>query len=390
MHVFIVVGSRPEAIKLAPVIAALKADLLAFRVTVCSTGQQRDLIAPTLADFGLTPSFDLNVMRQDPSLAGLTVRLVSALDEALAAFGPDCVLVQGDTTSAMAGALAAFYRRIPVGHVEAGLRSDDRHAPFPEEVNRRIITACADLHFAPTVRCVTRLLQEGVQPASVFLTGNTVVDAMLSMRERSKSEPSALPIELMARIRNRRMLLTTVHRRENWGKGIASICDALLAIVAEVPDLVAVWPVHPNPSVRDTVTLRLGGHPSIVLTPPQSYRALVELLDRAYLVLTDSGGIQEEAPSFGKPVLVLRDRTERPEGVDAGVAEIVGTDPARVIAEVCRLTLQPDAYRRMASAQNPYGDGQSAARIRAALLRSIATQPAMDRVPQLARKVGRT
>lgn len=388
MHVFIVVGSRPEAIKLAPVIGALQGDREAVRVTVCSTGQQRDLIGPTLADFGLTASIDLKVMRPDTSLAALTVRLITALDDAFAGCEPDWVLVQGDTTSAMAGALAAFYRRIPVGHVEAGLRSDDRHAPFPEEVNRRIITGCADLHFAPTARCVTRLLQEGVAPASVLLTGNTVVDAMLAMRARTAGEPSVLPAAVTARLQHQRMLLTTVHRRENWGQGIASICDALLAVVTEVPDVIAVWPVHPNPSVREAVTSRLGAHPRIVLLPPQSYRALVELLDRAYLVLTDSGGLQEEAPSFGKPVLVLRDRTERPEGIDAGVATIVGTDPARVMAEVFRLTRQPDAYARMATAQNPYGDGHAAARIRSALMRSTGTRPAADPVRHLEREVG--
>lgn len=389
MHIFIVVGSRPEAIKLAPVITALQDDRDIFRVTVCSTGQQGDLIAPTLADFGLSATIDLQVMRPDSALAGLTLRLIAALDAALAGFDPDCVVVQGDTTSAMAGALAAFYRRIPVAHVEAGLRTSDHHSPFPEEVNRRIITACADLHFAPTSRCVTRLLQEGVAPSSVFLTGNTVVDAMLSMRERTAAEPSVLTRDLASRLLHRRMLLTTVHRRENWGQRLGSICDALLAVVTEVPDLVAVWPVHPNPSVRDLVTSRLGSHPQIILLPPQSYRALVELLDRAYLVLTDSGGLQEEAPSFGKPVLVLRDETERPEGIDTGVAALVGTDPARVIGEVFRLTRQPEAYARMAKAQNPYGDGRSAARIRAALMRSAARPNAAGAVPPRVPGVGR-
>jgi UDP-N-acetylglucosamine 2-epimerase len=368
MRVFIVVGSRPEAIKLAPVIAALRCDRGTFEVTVCSTGQQRDLIGPTLADFDLAASIDLDVMRADSSLAGLTARLMSALDKALAAFEPDWVVVQGDTTSAMVGALAAFYRRIPVAHVEAGLRSDDRHAPFPEEVNRRIITPCADLHCAPTARCATRLAQEGVPASAILVTGNTVVDAMLWMRARVANRPSVLPADVIARLERGRVILTTVHRRENWGRGIASVCESLLTIVNEVPDLVVAWPLHPNPSVRDAITSRVGGHSQIVLMPPQSYQALVELLERSYLVLTDSGGLQEEAPSFGKPLLVLRDRTERPEGIDAGIATLVGTDSSRVVGEVLRLTFQPDHYARMATAQNPYGDGRSASRIRAALI----------------------
>lgn len=381
--IVVVVGSRPEAIKLAPVVRLLHDDAAAFRTIVCSTGQQRDLIVPALAEFDLAPDVDLQVMRGDASLAGLTARLLPAIDDVLGSEDPDWVMVQGDTTSAMAGALASFYRRIPVAHVEAGLRTDDRFAPFPEEINRRIITQCADLHFAPTARCGERLAREGVSPAAIHVTGNTVVDALLWMRTRSRGRPSALPPRVADCAIGRRMLLVTLHRRENWGAPMAALCNALLTILREMPDLMVVFPVHPNPRVRDVVEASMGGHPRICLLPPQPYAALVELMHRAFLILTDSGGIQEEAPTFGTPVLVLRDRTERPEGIEAGVAALVGTAPADVIAAVRRLVLHPAEYARMSSARNPYGDGRSSARIRAALLQDRVgngPEPAADAV----------
>lgn len=365
--IVVIVGSRPEAIKLAPVIRSLNEMPGMFRPIVCSTGQQRDLIVPALSEFGITPDIDLDVMRGDASLAGLTARLLPALDSVLEAADPAWVVVQGDTTSAMAGALAAFYRRIPVAHVEAGLRTDDRFAPFPEEVNRRIITQCADVHFAPTEHCRERLLGEGVPCASVVVTGNTVVDALLWTRQRLSGAVSTLPAAIGDRIAGRRLILVTLHRRENWGEPMARICGALRAIVAELPDVAVALPVHPNPRVRDLVTEQLDGHPRICLMPPQSYTSVVELMDRAFLILTDSGGLQEEAPTFGTPVLVLRDCTERPEGVAAGVARLVGTDPETIVAEVLRLALTPSAYACMSSVRSPYGDGRSSARIRAVL-----------------------
>ena len=367
--IVVIVGSRPEAIKLAPVIRSLREDAGALHTIVCSTGQQRDLIVPMLAEFDLVPDVDLDVMRGDASLAGLTARLLPAIDGVLASEDPDWVVVQGDTTSAMAGALAAFYRRIPVAHVEAGLRTDDRFAPFPEEINRRIITQCADMHFAPTARCAHRLAQEGVPRSAIHITGNTVVDALLWMRRRNRGGLSPVPSRVSDSAIGRRMVLVTLHRRENWGDRMAVICAALLVIVREFPDLMVAFPVHPNPRVRDVVTAALGGHSRICLMPPQPYAALVDLMDRAFVILTDSGGIQEEAPTFGTPVLVLRDRTERPEGIDAGVAALVGTDPGAIAAAVRRLVLNPSDHARMSSALNPYGDGQAATRIRAALLR---------------------
>jgi UDP-N-acetylglucosamine 2-epimerase len=366
--VLVIVGSRPEAIKLAPVVFALREAPERFETVICSTGQQRHLIPQALAQFGLAPALELDVMREDQTLADLTSRLVSRLDPVLGRIKPDWVLVQGDTTSAMAGGLCAFYRQIPVGHVEAGLRTDDRRAPFPEEVNRRIITQCADLHFAPTERAAERLRREGVPVSRIRMTGNTVVDALMWMRARIRRGPSVLPASLLAHIAAGRLLLVTMHRRESFGEGMGHICDALLAVMAAVDDLVIALPVHPNPHVQSVVRERLGDHPRIALIEPQPYRALVELMDRAYLVITDSGGLQEEAPAFGTPVLVLRATTERPEGVDAGVARLVGTDRDRIVDEVLRLVRDGDAYRRMSSVANPYGDGTAARRIVSALV----------------------
>jgi UDP-N-acetylglucosamine 2-epimerase len=381
--VVVIVGTRPEAIKLSPVLTALARRPAVFEPMICSTGQQRDLVAPALAEFGFTAAVDLDVMRDNDSLARLTARLLPAIDDVLTRHRPAWVIVQGDTTSAMTGALAAFYRGIPVAHVEAGLRTDDRRAPFPEEVNRRIITQCADLHFAPTSRCGERLAHEGVARSAIYVTGNTVVDALLWMRERIARDGTTLAPPIAARIADQRLILVTLHRRENWGAPMARICAALLTIVDALPDTVVAFPVHPNPRVRAAVERALD-HPRICLLEPQSYASVVELMDRAFLVLTDSGGIQEEAPTFGTPVLVLRDRTERPEGIEEGVACLVGTESDRIHREVLRLALDPAAYARMSSARSPYGDGRSSARIRTALLEQLgrATGPAADAVPR--------
>ena len=361
--ILLVVGSRPEAIKLAPVVFALREQADRFDTVICSTGQQRDLIPQALGEFDLEPDIELDVMREDQTLAGLTARLVTSLDSVLGQINPDWVLVQGDTTSAMVGALAAFYRGVPVGHVEAGLRTDDRRAPFPEEVNRRVISQCADLHFAPTERSAARLLSEGLPPATVQMTGNTVVDALLWMRDRIRQGESSLPASLVARLGTKRLVLVTTHRRESFGAGIEHTCAAILSLAQSMDDVVFALPVHPNPRVRDVVLERLDRHPRIVLLEPQPYRALVELMDRATLILTDSGGVQEEAPTFGTPVLVLRTTTERPEGIDAGVAKLVGTDRDRIVEEALDLLRNPEARARMSAPVSPYGDGRAAQRI---------------------------
>lgn len=362
-------GSRPEAIKLAPVVFALRREPVHFECILGSTGQQRDMIGPALAEFGLTADFDLNVMRAKQSLAGLTSRLMVRLDTALTRMKPDWVLVQGDTTSALAGAVAAFYRRVPVGHVEAGMRSFDHFSPFPEEFNRRAITQCASAHFAATELSAGNLRTEGVPTSSIRVTGNTGIDALLWMRRQTAGDRSSFPPDLLARLENRRLLFVTTHRRENFGRPLANICRALLTIARVAGDVVIVLPVHPNPEVKERVLSTLGEQPKVVLLAQQSYRTVVELMDRAHLVLTDSGGLQEEAPAFGKPVLVLRENTERPEGVDAGAAKLIGTDHDAIVDHTLHLLRDRQAYAAMARVRHVYGDGSAAPRIVEALAR---------------------
>lgn len=381
-QIFIVVGSRPEAIKLAPVAQALAATP-GLRPIVCSTGQQRHMIPAALQEFGLRPEIELDVMAPNQTLGGLTARLAERLDAALAAAAPDYVLVQGDTTSAMVGALTAFYRRVPVGHVEAGLRTGNVWSPFPEELNRRIVTQCASVHFAPTERCEANLLMEGVTPSRIFVTGNTVVDALLASRERIRRSAPRLPGHLCRALDGRRLILVTSHRRENFDGGLERICIALRRIVESVEDAVVALPVHPNPVVTETVERHLRNHPGVLLLEPLPYGVFLELLDRSFLVMTDSGGLQEEAPSFGKPLLVLRDTTERPEGVDAGVARLVGTQEDDIVANALELLRERRAYRRMATSTNPYGDGTAARRI-AAILRQAFAGPSISIAPPAA------
>lgn len=365
--VVIVVGSRPEAIKLAPVVKQLRAHESGFEAVICATGQQRDLLPQALAEFNLRADIDLAVMQPDQSLAGLTARLMTGLDGVLAERRPAWVLVQGDTTSAMVGALAGFYRNVPVGHVEAGLRTGDPRAPFPEEVNRRIITQCATLHFAPTQLAERNLRAEGVPASRVFVTGNTIVDALLSIRDECRHDPPPMPEAVRSLARGQRVVLVTSHRREHFGRDLEEICQGLLRIAHALPDLLIVYPVHPNPHVRGPVEQMLGKERQIALVDPLPYRTLVALLDRASLVLTDSGGIQEEAPSFGKPVLVLRRKTERTEGIDAGTARLVGPDADGMVAAALELLTDTRAYDAMARVVNPYGDGHAAERIVALL-----------------------
>lgn len=372
--VLIVVGSRPEAIKLAPVVRMLRDIPHDFKVILCSTGQQRDLVPPALADFGLEPDVKLNVMQANQTLASLNARILERIDEVIVRESPHWVVVQGDTTSAMAGALAAFYRKVPVAHVEAGMRTRNRFSPFPEEVNRRIITQCATLHLAATPGCRENLIAEGVPEKEIYVTGNTVVDALLWMRDRTRTAQSALPPQLRAALSGKRVVLITSHRRESFGRGLDNICAAITQLSRRFAETVFVYPVHPNPNVYKPVTERLQALENVLLIDPLPYRALVELLDLSYLVLTDSGGIQEEAPTFGKPVLVLRDTTERPEGVKTGVARLVGSTEASIVSHAVLLLTSESEYARMTGFTNPYGDGQAATRIRELLRTHSSTR----------------
>ncbi|TWU00140.1 UDP-N-acetylglucosamine 2-epimerase [Botrimarina colliarenosi] len=367
-RVLVLMGTRPEAIKLAPVIAALEADDR-FQPLVVNTGQHRELIDQVVSLFGLRVDRDLAVMQPNQSLASLTARLLTAIDDVLVALEPKLVLVQGDTSTVLTGALAAFYRRTPVGHVEAGLRTGDMKSPFPEEGNRRLTTPLAAMHFAPTELSRSNLLREHVDPATIFVTGNTVIDA-LQMELRRQEDP-AVGQRLRASLCevggddlfDGPMVLVTGHRRENFGDGFEQICAAIATLAERHADTKFVYPVHLNPNVRDVVHARLGDLPNVRLLPPQPYSEFVALLAASRVVLTDSGGVQEEAPSLGKPVLVMRDTTERPEGVDAGTVRLVGPFADKIVTGVSELLSDEAAYRRMAEAVNPYGDGQSAPRI---------------------------
>ncbi len=358
-----ILGTRPEAIKLAPVLTELARQKKQFRSVVCVTGQHRELLDPMLQFFGIRPDIDLHVMRKNQSLSGLTARLLSALDPVLEEVKPDWVVVQGDTTTVMTASLAAYYRKIPVAHVEAGLRTDNKYSPFPEEINRRLTGVLADAHFAPTARAVRNLRNEGVPIKRICLSGNTVVDALKMSVRLTRSHPHTMPADIPAPEKGRRLILVTGHRRENFGQGMEQMCCALRDIVELMPDGELVYPVHLNPNVRKPVKRLLGGHPRIHLVEPVDYPVMVGLLKRAWLVLTDSGGIQEEAPTFGVPCLVMRDTTERPEGVRLGVAKLVGTDRRKIVQAVRRLDQNQKAYQRMASGGNPYGDGKAAKRI---------------------------
>jgi len=364
LKVLCVFGTRPEAIKMAPVVIALRRDAR-FACRLCVTAQHRQMLDQVLDLFGLAPDDDLDLMRAGQTLAGLTARALSALDDVLAAQSPDIVLVHGDTTTSFVAALAAFYRRIPVGHVEAGLRTGNLYAPWPEEFNRRVTGIVARLHFAPTQRAADALAAEGVAGADIVITGNTVIDALRWVSQRLDDDP-ALAAQQAARLPRlepaRRLILVTGHRRENFGDGFEQICAAL-GELADRPDVQIVYPVHLNPNVQAPVQALLAQHPNVHLIAPQDYLPFVWLLKQCHLVLTDSGGLQEEAPVLGKPVLVMRETTERPEALDAGTARLVGADQARIVAAASQLLDDPAAYQRMAQAHNPYGDGTAAQQI---------------------------
>lgn len=364
MNILVAMGTRPEAIKLFPVIHALKREPN-FDVTVCVTAQHREMLDQVLSIADIEPDVDLDLMRPNQSLPQITSRILTGIDEVLKEAKPDRVLVQGDTTTAMAAALSAYYHKIPVDHVEAGLRSGDIYSPFPEEVNRKVVGSLASWHFAPTPRAADALIRENVSPERIIVTGNTVIDALLETEKRIGSFRDikrAIDDELPDPGENRRIVLVTAHRRENFDGGMDRIASAILRL-AENEDVLVVYPVHPNPNVRELMHQTLGNHPHVRLLPPLEYVPFVYLLSRCDFVLTDSGGVQEEAPALGKPVLVMRDTTERPEGIDAGTARLVGTDPHQIHAEAMRLLRDRAHYQRMSRAHNPFGDGHASERI---------------------------
>jgi UDP-N-acetylglucosamine 2-epimerase (non-hydrolysing) len=371
-RIMVFYGTRPEAIKVAPLVAALKESPL-FTPTVVVTAQHLEMLDQVNDFFGIKPDVDLDMMRPGQSLGRLTERVVGRLDPLMADERPDAVVVQGDTTTTFTGALTAFYHRIPVVHLEAGLRTGDAYSPFPEETNRRLTTTLARLHLAPTAGSRDNLLRESVPPGSILVTGNTVIDALMWANRAAARQP-----ESYEPYGDGPIMVVTAHRRESWDGGMESIGRALSRIATREPDLRIVFPIHPNPVIRRSVLPHLDGHPNITVTEPLEYGAFARLLGRAHLALTDSGGIQEEAPSLGTPVLVMRDTTERPEAISAGTAALVGTDEDRIVSGVTGLLRSPSAYRRMAGAVNPYGDGRAAERAVAALAHLFGLGPSPE------------
>ncbi|WP_415886759.1 non-hydrolyzing UDP-N-acetylglucosamine 2-epimerase [Providencia rettgeri] len=369
MKVLTVFGTRPEAIKMAPLVHALAGDA-DFEAKVCVTAQHREMLDQVLKLFEITPDYDLNIMKPGQDLTDITCRILEGLKSVFADFQPDVVLVHGDTATTMATSLAAFYHRIPVGHVEAGLRTGDLYSPWPEEANRKIAGHLAMYHFAPTENSRQNLLKESIPDSHIFVTGNSVIDALLWVRDKVMSDQYMME-KLAANYpfidSNKKMILVTGHRRESFGGGFERICHALAEIAQAHPDVQVVYPVHLNPNVSEPVKRILHDIDNIILISPQDNLPFVYLMNHAYLILTDSGGIQEEAPSLGKPVLVMRDTTERPEAVDAGTVRLVGTDTQKIVKEVNRLLTDDAEYHEMSRAHNPYGDGHACQRILAAL-----------------------
>ncbi|SQC32356.1 UDP-N-acetylglucosamine 2-epimerase [Kluyvera cryocrescens] len=369
VKVLTVFGTRPEAIKMAPLVHALAKDPH-FEAKVCVTAQHREMLDQVLNLFSIVPDYDLNIMSPGQGLTEITCRILQGLKPVLESFKPDVVLVHGDTTTTAAASLAAFYQRIPVGHVEAGLRTGDLYSPWPEEANRTLTGHLAMYHFAPTENSRQNLLRENLPDSRIFVTGNTVIDALFWVRDRVMND-EALRTELSERYpflsNDKKMILVTGHRRESFGQGFEKICHALAEIAATNPDVQIVYPVHLNPNVSEPVNRILGHIDNVMLIDPQDYLPFVWLMNHAWLILTDSGGIQEEAPALGKPVLVMRETTERPEAVDAGTVRLVGTDSRRIVDEVTRLLRDEDEYQRMSRAHNPYGDGRACERILLAL-----------------------
>jgi len=376
----VVIGTRPEAIKMAPVILALQAKPNDFEVNICSTGQHTTMLEGAMAAFGLRPNVELEVMKVGQSLAKLNSRLLNELDTHFEAVRPDLVLVHGDTTSAMAGAQAAFYRHIEVGHVEAGLRTGNLQSPFPEEYNRRLVAVATRHHFAPTLAAQINLEREGINPNNIIVTGNTVIDALLltiktleSCTEELKQLRARLVSKTGFNVEAHPFVLITAHRRENLGNGIENICLSIHELAKSNPDLYFIYPVHLNPLIKEVVECHLSNLQNVALVPPQDYKEFAWLLRHCLFVLTDSGGIQEEAPALGKPVLVMRDTSERPEAIEAGTAKLVTTDPIKIIRETQTLISDQAAYQKMARSTNPFGDGHAAEIIATYLNKLVAS-----------------
>ena len=365
LKVLTVFGTRPEAIKMAPLVLALQGDVR-FECTLCVTGQHREMLDQVLSLFALTPDYDLNIMKPGQDLTDVTSAILQGMRGVLAEAKPDLVLVHGDTATTFAASLAAYYQQIPVGHVEAGLRTGNLYSPWPEEANRKLTGALAAMHFAPTQKSADNLLAEGVTGSTVHITGNTVIDALFKIVERFDKDAElagSLAESFPFLNSDRRVILVTGHRRESFGGGFERICEALNRTAKAFPDVDIVYPVHLNPNVQEPVNRLLSGLDNVHLIEPLDYLPFVYLMSRSYLILTDSGGIQEEAPSLGKPVLVMRDTTERPEALDAGTVELVGTDVDRIFGRLEALLTDEATYNRMSLAHNPYGDGQACARI---------------------------
>lgn len=360
--VMVVIGTRPEAIKLAPVVLELRKHPAEFDTRVCSTGQHREMLDQMLQVFGLRPDFDLGVMKSGQDLTEVTAACLTGLKPILRDERPDLILVQGDTTTTFAASLAAYYYHIPVGHIEAGLRTGKKNDPFPEEINRRLTTNLSDFHFAPTKVSRNNLLQEGVSPENILVTGNTVVDALLHTQRRLAEEPN-LAIDHLGSTNGSRIILVTAHRRESFGLPFRRMCEAIRALAENRPDVLVVYPVHLNPNVQAPVREILDGVPNIKLLAPMDYVSFVACMQRAYILLTDSGGIQEEGPALHKPVLVMREVSERPEAISAGTACLTGTDPEVIIRAAGALLDDPNLYQQMTSRPNPYGDGHASERI---------------------------
>jgi len=361
-NILIVFGTRPEAIKLCPLVIAIRNRKDAFKVVTCVTAQHREMLDQVLEIFNIIPEYDLNIMSKDQTLFDITGKVLNGLQKIIHNETTDMVIVQGDTTTTFASALAAYYKRISIGHVEAGLRTWDKYSPYPEEMNRKLTSALADLHFAPTAQSRENLLKEAVPDENIYITGNTVIDALLTVRDKIRSENKHFKM-LDCIDRRKRTILVTGHRRESFGQGFINLCNALKDIALNNPDIEVVYPVHLNPSVKKPVYSILSELNNVKLLEPLDYEPFIALLDSSYIVITDSGGIQEEAPSLGKPVLVTREKTERPEALMTGGVKLVGTSREKIVTETQRLLDNPELYKTMSIVQNPYGDGHACERI---------------------------
>jgi UDP-N-acetylglucosamine 2-epimerase (non-hydrolysing) len=362
-RILVIFGTRPEAIKMAPVVKELKKYPQNFKTIICTTAQHREMLDEVLSLFGIRTDYDLNIMEDNQSPFEVTAKGLFGIRKVLKEENPDIMLVQGDTTSTFTASLAAFYLKIPIGHIEAGLRTNDRYKPFPEEINRRLTSHLANFHFAPTQRAKQHLISEGIPRETVFLTGNTVIDALLYMSKKIKKMKAFDRYFSFLNLKSNKLILVTAHRRENFGEPLKNICLALKKIVERNKNVRVVYPVHPNPNVKETVNKILGKIARVELIAPVDYAAFIYLMNKSYFILTDSGGIQEEASSLGKPILVMREKTERQEVIEAGLARLVGTNTNKIIHNAEILLNNGGAYRKMAKVTNPFGDGRAAQRI---------------------------